>query len=77
MDGESGEADIGRWLVWMSVGGATSGYAGTTLFLRLIVDFFMATGLCEPCNLWYNPLKCQQPKFRGTTSNIPHALQIG
>lgn len=44
-----------RWVVGASVCGVASGYAGTTRFLRLIVDFFIATGRCEPCNLWYKP----------------------
>src|SRR5271163_4264350 len=43
-----------------------SGYAGTTLFLRLIVDFFIATGRCDPCNLWYKPgIKLARGQFDG------------
>jgi hypothetical protein len=30
--------------------------AGTTRFRRLMTDFFMVTGRCTPCNLWYNPI---------------------
>jgi len=52
-DGPSGEVDGGGWGVDKSLGGrcCASAYAGTTRFRLLIVDFFICTGRCEPCNL--------------------------
>ena len=56
--------------------------AGTTRFLRLIVDFFMATGRCAPCSLWYKPFfllsQVHEKKPNQTNSpDLPQALQIG
>jgi hypothetical protein len=33
--------------------------AGATLFLLLMVDFFIAVGRCDPCSLWYRPQALQ------------------
>ena len=44
-DGETGKVD--NWDTF----GSCSFVAGTTLFLRLITDFFMATGRCTPWSL--------------------------
>ena len=61
-DGRVGRADCwgcGSGVWWISgetevvlvMDGEPSLAAGTTRFRRLITDFFIATGLCEPCSL--------------------------
>jgi hypothetical protein len=51
--------------------------AGTTRFLRLMTDFFMVSGLCTPCSLWYNPVTISQESsdlFRRRTTSIANRM---